>query len=136
MQILICDGKRKQEANIGMDIGILKNRVSGSIDLYRRTTKDLLLDYTVPTPPYLYNTIRANAASMENKGLEIQVNVVAIDREDFKWNTSVNYSTNRNKLISLSDKKFQLACGYFDAGNTGRADSAVDRTHADRAANR
>ncbi|WP_316846809.1 SusC/RagA family TonB-linked outer membrane protein [Pedobacter psychrodurus] len=110
--------ERKQEVNIGLDFALLKNRISGSIDLYRRTTKDLLLDYSVPTPPYLFNTIRANAASMENKGLEMQINVSAIDHKDFKWNTSVNYSANRNKLLSLSDQNFQLASGYFDVGNT------------------
>lgn len=111
--------EKKEEANIGLDYGLFNNRVTGSIDLYKRTTKDLLLDYTVPTPPYLYNTIRANAASMENKGIEFQVNVSVIDRKSFTWNTSANYSTNRNKLISLSDKNFQLASGYFDAGTTG-----------------
>ncbi|RYY38098.1 MAG: TonB-dependent receptor [Sphingobacteriaceae bacterium] len=110
--------ERKEETNIGLDFGLWNNRVSGSIDVYKRTTRDLLLDYTVPTPPYLYNTIRANAASMENKGIEVQVNVVAIDHKNFQWNTSANYSTNRNKLLSLSDRNFQLAAGYFDVGTT------------------
>ncbi|MCK7557583.1 TonB-dependent receptor [Chitinophaga sedimenti] len=110
--------EKKEEANIGLDYGLWNNRVTGSIDLYKRTTRDLLLDYSVPTPPYLYNTIRANAASMENKGIEFQVNVAAIDHKDFKWNTSVNYSTNKNNCCSLSDKNFQLAAGYFDAGTT------------------
>ncbi|GEP96708.1 SusC/RagA family TonB-linked outer membrane protein [Chitinophaga cymbidii] len=111
--------EKKEETNIGLDYGFLDNRITGSIDLYKRTTRDLLLDYTVPTPPYLYNTIRANAASMENKGIEFQVNVAAIDQKDFQWNTSLNFSTNKNKLLSLSDKNFQLASGYFDAGTTG-----------------
>lgn len=110
--------ERKQEANIGLDFGFINNRVTGSVDVYKRTTKDLLMDYTVPTPPYLYNTIRANAASMENKGLEVQINVAAIDRKDFKWTASANYSTNKNKLLSLSDRSFQLAAGYFDVGTT------------------
>lgn len=110
--------EKKEETNIGIDYGFWNNRVTGSLDLYRRVTRDLLMDYSVPTPPYLYNTIRANAASMENKGIEFQVNIAAIDRKDLKWNTSVNYSTNRNKLLSLSDKNFQLAAGYFDAGTT------------------
>lgn len=111
--------EKKEETNIGLDYGFLDNRITGSIDLYKRTTRDLLLDYTVPTPPYLYNTIRANAASMENKGIEFQVNVAAIDQKDFQWNTSLSFSTNKNKLLSLSDKNFQLASGYFDAGTTG-----------------
>ncbi|GAA0537310.1 TonB-dependent receptor [Chitinophaga japonensis] len=110
--------EKKEETNIGVDFGLWNNRVTGSLDLYRRVTRDLLMDYSVPTPPYLYNTIRANAASMENKGIEFQVNIAAIDQEDLKWNTAVNYSTNRNKLLSLSDRNFQLAAGYFDAGTT------------------
>lgn len=111
--------EKKQESNIGVDYGFLNNRITGSIDLYKRTTKDLLLDYPVATPPYLFNTIRANAASMENKGIEFQVNFIAVDSKDFKWNTTINYSTNRNKLLSLSDKSFQLASGYFNTGDTG-----------------
>lgn len=110
--------EKKEESNIGIDYGFWNNRLTGSLDLYRRVTRDLLMDYSVPTPPYLYNTIRANAASMENKGIEFQVNFAAIDQKDLKWNTSVNYSTNRNKLLSLSDKNFQLAAGFFDAGTT------------------
>jgi TonB-linked SusC/RagA family outer membrane protein len=110
--------EKKEETNIGVDYGLWDNRLTGSLDLYRRVTRDLLMDYSVPTPPYLYNTIRANAASMENKGIEFQLNFAAIDQKDLKWNTSVNYSTNRNRLLSLSDKNFQLAAGYFDAGTT------------------
>lgn len=119
--------EKKEELNIGMDYGFFDNRLSGSVDYYRRTTKDLLMDYPVPTPPYLYSTIRANAASMQNKGLEIQINGVPVQTSDFQWRTSVNFSTNRNKILSLSDENFQLASGYFDAGETG--EPIQQRTH-------
>lgn len=111
--------EKKQEANIGLDFGFLDNRITGSVDLYKRTTKDLLFNYPVATPPYLYNNIFANAASMENKGIEVHVSATPVETGTFAWNTSLNYSTNKNKLLSLSDKSFQLASGYFDAGNTG-----------------
>jgi len=111
--------EKKRELNIGLDFGLFENRLSGSIDYYRRTTKDLLMDYPVPTPPYLYNVIRANAASMQNKGVEIQLNGTPIENQSFQWRTSVNFSTNSNKILSLSDEHFQLASGYFDEGNTG-----------------
>jgi TonB-linked SusC/RagA family outer membrane protein len=110
--------EKKEEANIGLDFGFLENRIAGSVDLYKRTTRDLLFNYPVATPPYLYSSIFANAASMENKGIEVQVNAIPVETKDFSWNTTVNYSTNQNKLLSLSDKSFQLASGYFDAGNT------------------
>lgn len=119
--------EKKEELNIGMDYGFFNNRLSGSIDYYRRTTKDLLMDYPVPTPPYLYSTIRANAASMRNKGIEVQINGVPIQRNDFQWRTSVNFSTNSNQILSLSDENFQLASGYFDTGETG--EPIQQRTH-------
>lgn len=111
--------EKKQETNIGLDFGFLKNRITGSIDWYSRKTNDLIFDYPVATPPYLYNTIRANAASMSNKGIEVQVNAIPVETKNFNWTSTVNYSTNKNKLLTLSDKNFQLASGYFDAGNTG-----------------
>ncbi|WP_090383576.1 TonB-dependent receptor [Dyadobacter sp. SG02] len=111
--------ERKEEVNVGIDYGFLNERLSGSIDLYRRTTRDLIAEFPVPTPPYLYNTITANAASMENKGIEIQVNAIPLQTAAFRWSTSVNFSTNANKILTLSNDKFALASGYFDTGNTG-----------------
>ncbi|GGN12120.1 SusC/RagA family TonB-linked outer membrane protein [Dyadobacter beijingensis] len=111
--------ERKEELNVGIDYGFLHERLSGSIDLYRRTTRDLIADFPVPTPPYLYSTITANAASMENKGVEIQVNAIPLQTAAFRWSTSVNFSTNANKILTLSNDKFALASGYFDTGNTG-----------------
>jgi TonB-linked SusC/RagA family outer membrane protein len=111
--------ERKAEVNVGVDVGFLGGRISGTVDLYRRKTTDLLFSYPVASPPYLYNTIVANAASMENKGIEVQINAIPVQSKDFEWNTSVNYSTNQNKILSLSDKNFQLASGFFDVGDTG-----------------
>ena len=111
--------EKKQETNIGLDFGFLNDRIWGTIDVYKRTTKDLLWSYTVPTPPYLYNTITANAASMQNKGIEIQINATPVSNKVFTWTTSANFSVNRNELLTLSNDKFQLASGYFDAGYTG-----------------
>jgi TonB-linked SusC/RagA family outer membrane protein len=111
--------EKKKELNIGMDYGVLDNRITGSIDWYKRTTNDLLFNYPVATPPYLYDNITANAASMENKGIEVGLNIIAVQGKAFNWTTSINYSHNKNKILSLSDKSFQLASGYFDSGTTG-----------------
>ncbi|WP_217447741.1 SusC/RagA family TonB-linked outer membrane protein [Maribellus comscasis] len=109
----------KEEVNIGLDFGFFNNRISGAIDAYKRTTKDLLWNYNVSTPPYLYSSVLANAGSMENKGLEIQITAIPVETKDFNWTTKVNYSTNSNKLLSLSNDKFQLQSGYFYTGSTG-----------------
>jgi len=111
--------EKKEEVNFGLDFGLYNNRISGSIDVYKRTTKNLLFDYPVPTPPYLLSTLRANAATMENKGIEVQLNATPVQTADFNWNSSVNFSHNKNKLVSLSDKNFTIASGYFDTGASG-----------------
>ena len=111
--------EKKEEINLGLDFGFLHERISGSIDIYKRTTKDLLFDYPVSTPPYLLSTLRANAATMENKGFEIQINTTPVQSNDIQWNSSVSFSYNKNKLVSLNDKSFTIASGYFDAGASG-----------------
>lgn len=110
----------KEETNVGLDFGFLGNRLSGSIDVYKRRTKDLLVDYPVPTPPYLFGTLLANAAVLENKGIEVQLNGTPVQRAGgLQWNTSLNFSANQNRIVSLSNDNFSIASGYFDRGNTG-----------------
>jgi len=109
----------KKESNIGLDFAILKNRITGTIDYYNRRTNGLLYDYPVPSPPNLYGTTKANVGKMENKGLEVQVNYNAVQREKFSWTTSVNFSTNSNKLISLSNDLYQTTNNFINVGFTG-----------------
>ncbi|UCH14186.1 MAG: TonB-dependent receptor [Bacteroidales bacterium] len=111
--------EKKLETNIGLDFGFLGNRINGSVDLYKRNTKDLLWNYSVPTPPYLYGTILANVGEMENQGIELLVNIVPVKTKDLSWTTSINYSTNSNKLVSLTNDLFELDYDFVDAGYTG-----------------
>lgn len=111
--------EKKEEWNVGVDFGFMEERISGSIDLYQRKTKDMLWDYQVAKPPYLYDNILANAGSMENKGVEISLNFIPVQSQEFIWSSSINYSTNKNKLLSLSNEQFQLKAGFIDAGATG-----------------
>ena len=109
----------KKEANIGLDFTILKNRVSGTIDYYRRRTNGLLYDYPVPSPPNLYGTTKANVGIMENKGLEALLTFNAVHTNKFTWTSSVNFSTNRNKLVSLSNDLYQTTNNFINVGFTG-----------------
>ncbi len=111
--------EEKKEINLGLDFTFLNNRLMGSIDAYKRTTDNMLWDYNVPTPPYLYNTILANAGTMENKGLEFHLDIVPIKTSDFQWSSTINVSTNKNTLVSLSNDRFVVQSGYFDTGFTG-----------------
>ncbi|KQX14379.1 SusC/RagA family TonB-linked outer membrane protein [Flavobacterium sp. Root420] len=111
--------EKKEEINLGLDFGFFDDRISGAIDYYSRTTKDALMDYSVPTPPYFYGTIAANAAEIKNSGLELLLNVTPIKTDNLIWTVNLTYSTNTNKMVSLSNDKFQLTNNFFDTGYTG-----------------
>lgn len=119
--------EKKEEVNFGIDLSILKGRLSTTIDIYKRTTRDMLYNYSVPVPPYLFNSILANVGVMENKGVEVLINYNAIQKKDFSWETSVNFSTNSNKLVSLSNNQFRTTANFFTAGGTG--EPVQDYTH-------
>lgn len=111
--------EKKEETNIGLDFGFFNDRLTGNIDFYYRKTKDLLWEYTVPSPPYLYSKMEmANAGTMENKGIEIAIRAIPVETKNFQWITDLNFSTNKNKLLTLSNDKF-ISSGYSDQGGTG-----------------
>lgn len=111
--------EKKYEYNIGIDFAMFNERLSGSIDLYQRDTKDGLYYYSVPTPPYQYGTIMANVCHLQNKGVEVLINAVPVRTRDFEWTSSVSFSYNANKLVSLQNDEFQTSTDWFSAGHTG-----------------
>ena len=111
--------EKKEEINFGLDFDLLAGRISGAFDFYNRLTKDALWDYNVPTPPYLYGSITANVGEIRNRGFEALLNVVPIQKSDFNWNAGFTFSTNKNKLVSLSNDKFQTTNDFFYSGYTG-----------------
>jgi len=111
--------EKKEEINIGLDFGFFEGRINGTVDFYRRRTNDMLWDYQVPTPPYLYSIITSNVGVMDNHGLEVLIQGTPVVKTDFNWMTGVTYSTNRNKLVSLSNEQFQTTNDFFYAGHTG-----------------
>ena len=98
-----------KEFNIGLDWAVLDERLSGSIDVYQKKTSDMLYDFTVPTPPNLYNKTLANAGKMRNQGIEIAVNAIPVRTKDFEWKTTVTASHNANKLLSLSNDLYETS---------------------------
>ncbi|MFO7756675.1 MAG: SusC/RagA family TonB-linked outer membrane protein [Bacteroidales bacterium] len=113
--------EKKAETNIGLDFGFFNDRFAGSVDLYHRKTTDIIWSYPVPSPPNLYTSVVANAGSMENKGIEVFLSGLPLKKGNWTWRTSANFTTNRNKLISLSNDEFQNENPYINAGDAGRA---------------
>lgn len=108
--------EEKHEYDIGADFSILNYRLNVSVDWYYRLIKGLLYDYSVPSPPNLYTTTRANVGEMSNNGLEIMVNAIPVQTKDFKWETTITFSTNSNKLKCLSNDLYQTSSDYFMTG--------------------
>lgn len=119
--------ERTAMANVGLDFSLLRGRIGGSIDYYDKATSDLIWNYPVSTTQYFVNTLIANVGKMSNKGIEAQLNLVMITNKDFSWRTTINAASNKNKIISLSNEKFNLKeirtavlGGQGQSGNTSQ----------------
>ncbi len=110
--------EKKSETNIGIETTIF-NLISLTVDLYDRTTKDLLFEYRVPVPPNIYERTWANVGSINNRGIELSISSFAISNENFTWNSSFNISYNKNKLISLSNDLYEQSDLRLDMPNAG-----------------
>jgi TonB-dependent starch-binding outer membrane protein SusC len=91
--------------NVGMDVGFFKNKLSAEIDLYYKKTTDLLLNRELPFQTG-FTSILENVGDTENKGIELTINSVNIDKSNFSWRTSFIFSMNRNKVLNLAGKDF------------------------------
>jgi TonB-linked SusC/RagA family outer membrane protein len=111
--------ERKEELNIGLDFSLFEDRFSGNIDVYRRDTKDLLWNYDVPVPPNVFGSILANVGQMRNEGIEVGLDYDIVQENDFTWNMGITGSTNRNKLVTLSNELYETTNDFFDWGATG-----------------
>lgn len=103
--------EKKAEFNIGTDFSLLKGRISGSIDVFRRNTSDLLFNYTAQLPAYIQQNILANVGSLVGKGIELTLSASVLNKQDFNWRMDFTASTADNKMTSLSNDIFKLA--YF-----------------------
>ena len=96
--------------NVGVDLGFFNNRLTITAEAYYKKTTDLLLEVQLPLSSG-FETALKNIGSFSNKGFELTVNSVNIDKNDFKWRSDFTFSLNRNKILNLGDKpEF-----YFDA---------------------
>lgn len=92
--------------NIGVDFAFFNGRLNGTIEYYNKTTKDMIWDYPVSTSKYPVGSLTANVGKMTNKGIEFSINAVPVRTRDFEWSTSLNFSHNANKVVSLSNDQF------------------------------
>lgn len=92
--------------NLGIDFSFLNGRINGTIEYYNKTTKDMIWTYPVSTSYYPVGSMVANVGKMNNRGIELTINAMPIQGRNFNWNTSLNLSHNRNKIVSLSNQEY------------------------------
>ena len=88
--------------NAGIDFGFLRNRINGSVDVYKRKTNDLLNEVPVAAGTNLTNYLLQNVGDMENKGIEVALNVVPIEKKNLRWEIGVNFAYNKNEITRLT----------------------------------
>lgn len=103
--------------NLGLDFSFLKDRISGTFDLYKRTTEDLLNSVTIPTGSNFSNTLYTNVGSLENRGFELSLNVIPVSTQDMSLNLGFNLTYNKNEITKLlmSDDPNFVGILYGDA---------------------
>ncbi|MGC9375958.1 MAG: hypothetical protein ACP5DQ_13095, partial [Bacteroidales bacterium] len=88
--------------NAGLDFGFLKGRIDGSIDVYSRKTEDMLLNKQVPqTSGFSSNFM--NIGSLQNNGVELQLNGVIVEQNDLTWTAGFNIAYNKSEILDLAD---------------------------------
>ncbi|GAB3254854.1 TonB-dependent receptor [Larkinella harenae] len=102
------------QADIGVDVGLLNNRITLTADAYLKRTRDLLLDITIPSTSGYASAIK-NLGKVQNKGVEISVSSRNIDGA-FRWNTDVNFALNRNKVLDIGGVSQIFAGGVANIG--------------------
>jgi len=88
--------------NIAVDYGFLGNRINGSLEFYKKHTKDLLNTVSAPAGTNFVNEITANVGEMKNRGVEFNVNAVVIQTRDFSWDLGYNVTWNDSKITKLT----------------------------------
>ena len=110
------------DMNMGVDFSLMG--MTGSMDLYSKTTEDMLVEVTVPQPAVV-TTKLANVGSVENSGLEIFLNRLNMSNESMSWNTSFNFSKNSNEVKSLGKDVDYIVTGQVGGAGLSGVQSAI-----------
>lgn len=107
--------ERTKGLNMGVDFAAFNSRLSGSLDYYRNNTYDLLYSVAIPGVTG-FGSINTNLGQIRNTGFEAALNYNVIDKKDFKWSATFNFSANNNKIVTLTG---------VDANGDGKEDDLV-----------
>jgi TonB-linked SusC/RagA family outer membrane protein len=105
------------QTDVGIDAVIFKGRLNITLDYFLKSTHDMLIDLPLPRATG-YTSILSNIGSLQNRGVELYLTAVIIDKRRFRWSSSVNLATVKNKVTDLGDVKEILTGNASNIGNT------------------
>jgi len=108
-----------EQTNLGLDWGLRSDRITGSIDVYQKKTKDLILTVPVPQPAVVGTQIQ-NIGSVRNRGLEATLDARLFDRANKTLTSGLVLAVERNSVLSLGDAPFIETGGVSGQGQSGR----------------
>lgn len=117
--------ERTAAYNLGLDFGLFNNVLNGSIELYKSSTTDLLVQRALPDI-LGFSSVWSNLGEVQNKGIEFSLNSVNMNRENFSWRTTANFQLNRNKIVSLYGDKDANGKEKDDVANRRFIGNALD----------
>src|SRR5690606_16285064 len=111
--------------NFGVDYGLFNNRLYGSLDIYKRFTKDLLNNIAVPAGSNFTNVIETNIGDMESKGFEFAIGGTPIKKNDFEWSVNANFTYGDAKIKKLNT--INTEDNYVKTGTISRNDLQIHK---------
>ncbi|WP_346880940.1 SusC/RagA family TonB-linked outer membrane protein [uncultured Algibacter sp.] len=106
--------------NIGLDFGFFNNSINGSVDVYERTSENLLVPFNINETFGQTGDVFRNDGSIENRGVEINLNLDILRDSEFTWSSNFNLSYNKNKVLSISENNLPRSFFLITEVNNGR----------------
>lgn len=110
--------EKSKQTNVGIDLGLFDERIALTFDVYRTLKTDLLLAVQLPAASG-FNSSTQNIGDIENKGLELGINTLNVNYHKFKWNTTFNFSANRNKVLRLATEGGRISNSPYQITEVG-----------------
>ncbi|QJD96663.1 SusC/RagA family TonB-linked outer membrane protein [Mucilaginibacter robiniae] len=118
--------ERTATTNLGVDFAILKNRITGSVEVYDKKTTNMLFTYNVSSALVPGGRINANGGSISNKGVEVTLSFAPVSTKNFSWSSTINGAYNKNKITSLQNPYANVdSTRYSDPEGPGQTNATL-----------
>ena len=112
------------DMNLGVDFVLMDGKITGTVDMYSKTTEDMLVEVNVPQPAVV-TTKLDNVGSVENKGFELSLNSEIMSTSEMTWSVGFNFASNNNEVISLGKDVEYIITGQVGGAGLSGVQSAI-----------